>query len=531
MKRIRSHAVLVPLLTWSVGMVMVFGPIVFSGMRRTFFGLGDVRLVNFTLEHSYRWLSGHPLHADFWSPPLFYPQENVAAYTDLLLGAAVPYWLVRAGGLPPVPSFLSWVLFNWTLNFVAAFLLFRRLFGVEIIGASLGAFLFAFGNPRSADVPHQQLQPAFYLLTAFAALLLVFGETDLADRCRRGWIVAFFAMLVAQAYTAFYPLYFFGLCVLVAALWALALPDTRRRFRVRLRQNAWTIGASGLAALVALLPLLNRYVRAAGEVGLRGYPWDALPRPVSWLLMGPRHPLYGWLQRRDGPFFELRQTHHSHGVGPVTTALALIGIYWAWKRRSVRLLALVVGSLVVLTTLYPGGYSGWRLIYEYLPGAAALRAVGRIGMIALLPLSLGAAMFFGRLQRQGRWVLMAVLAAVMVAEQSHDLRFRDRRAVEDYVASLAAQVDPECTAFLLLHVDERPYPHVHDDAAWVTLATGVPTVNGRYGNLPPEYGLRDVQAINERDRESVGRELGYWIERHGLDETRVCTIETRGLDR
>ena len=435
-------------LAWAIGMMMLFSPILLSGVRVTFYGLGDVRLVNFMLEHSYRWATSQYLHVDFWSPPVFFPHENVAAYSELLVGAAAPYWLLRAVAVTPVTAYLLWVFFNWTLNYVAAYLLFRRAFGIEALGATLGAFLFSFGSPRSAAIPHQHLAPAFYLLTAFAAIVVVFRDADSSELRRRAWMAAFGAAFVAQAYTAFYPLFFLCLCLLVAAVWALAIGEYRKCvFRV-LRRDRWFLGAAGAVTLAAMVPMLTHYLRAAEEIGLRRYPVAFVPRPASWLLMGPRHPWYGWLQVAGGPFADLRGPPHSNGVGLLTTALAIVGLYGAWKRRSVRLLVLVVVTLIVATTVLPGGYSGWRLAYDYLPGAAALRAVARIGMITLLPLSLGIALFFGRLEQRRRWLLLTALGIGVIAEQNHDLQFRRRAPIESYQASLAERLAPGCEAFL-----------------------------------------------------------------------------------
>ncbi len=529
MRNNRIRFLLPPLLVWTAGMVLAFGPILFSGLNQTFAGLGDVRLVNFTLEHSYRWAAGYPIHADFWSPPIYYPHQNVAAYTDLLVGAAGPYWVARAAGANPGTAYLLWVFFNWTLNYLVAYLLFRRLLGVEPLGAGAGAFLFAFGSPRLANVVHQQLQPAYYLLLALAAVVVLFREQEVSLTARRVWVAVFSAALVLQAYTAFYPLYFFCLCLLVAALLSLAMPAYRRRMTDVLRRDWQGLGAAGVASFAALVPLASRYLRAADEVGLRGYEGVTLPLPPSWFLMGRWNSLYGWLQLRDGPFFDIRDPHQSNGVGPLTTVLALVGLYQAWKNRSVRLLALTVGILIVFTTMYPGGYSGWRLIYELLPGAAALRSAARIGMIALLPLSLGVAVFFSSLRRKGRWLLILVLGVAMVAEQSHQLRLRDRSTLDAYVAGLADQLQPDCAAFLLALRGRRNYGFVHDDAAWITLATGIPTLNGRYGNVPPDWPLLDVRITNPEDRRAVEVAMADWIARNGLPAERVCWIETRGL--
>lgn len=520
---------LAPWFLWSAGMLLRFHPILFSGFQKTFFDLGDIRLVNFTLEHSYRWLAGYSLHAGFWDPPIYYPHLNVAAYTDLILGAAPPYWGLRAVGVEPVASFVGWVLIVWSLNFVAAYILMRRVYRLGELGASLGAFLFAFGNPRSADIFHQQLAPGFFVVLALGALIVVFRNADSTVRRRRAWITVFFGAVFLQAHTAFYVLYFLCLALLAAAGWSMVLPEYRARLLFVLRRDQWAILAGCLLTAAAMLPWLTHYLAAASEVGWRIYPVESVPRLPSWVLMGPGHPWYGWLQRPGGPLPQITQPHHSLGVGPLTTGLALIGLYWARRWRSVRLMALVVGSWFVLATTFPGGFSAWHVFYEYLPGAAAIRAVGRIGMITVLPLALGVASFFSRLAERRRWALVTVLAVLFIAEQNHDLQFRQRAPLREYVASLAEQLDAGCKAFLLVHRGQDPDRHVHDAAAWITLETGIPTLNGRYGNTPPEYGLIDVLIRDEADRNNVRQAMRSWVRLKGLSEPRVCWIETEGF--
>ena len=38
---------------------------------------GDTRFNNYVLEHGFQWISGNPVHKDFWSPPIFFPTKNI----------------------------------------------------------------------------------------------------------------------------------------------------------------------------------------------------------------------------------------------------------------------------------------------------------------------------------------------------------------------------------------------------------------------------------------------------------------------
>src|SRR5690242_4521261 len=86
------------LLLWLCGMLLAFYPVLFSGFARVSGDLGDSRLLNYLLEHDYRWLLRQPAHRDLWSPPFFYPEANVGAYSDILLSAGPCYWPWRLLG-------------------------------------------------------------------------------------------------------------------------------------------------------------------------------------------------------------------------------------------------------------------------------------------------------------------------------------------------------------------------------------------------------------------------------------------------
>ena len=148
--RFTALGLLIPLVAWAVGLLVMAWPTFASGFQRVQGGLGDSRLVNFTLEHSHRWLMGMPLAEDLWSPPIFFPVQNVAAYTDLMLGVAPFYWVWRWLGSNPHTAYQLWMLSCWTLNFVVCYVVLHRGLRLGSLAAAAGAYLFAFGSPHPA---------------------------------------------------------------------------------------------------------------------------------------------------------------------------------------------------------------------------------------------------------------------------------------------------------------------------------------------------------------------------------------------
>ncbi len=516
---------LAPLACWLLGVVAAFHPTFASGfaMVQGYPGT-DPRLVNFILEHSWRWLTGDPAHAGFFSPPIFFPEPGVGAYTELLVGVAPPYWLARALGAAPTTAYQLWMITCWSLNYLAAYAMLRRTFAAGRAPAAAGSFLFAFGSARMAAMMHQQLVPYFLLVLAVIALGELFRQPDTPRGKTAAWLVVFALACVAQFATAFYPFYFFGLALLGALIWTLASRSLREPFLRTVRRNALALAGAGLLAAALLAPLAARYLAAAQDVGWRAYDPERLPRLASFFLMGPGNLLYGFVDHlpRFAPWS--RSLHHN-GLGLVTLLVAAVGLFRARRDPGVRLVVLGVLTAFALTLRLPGDVSLWGVTRVVVPGGGAIRAVARIGALLLFPGAIGLAAFFEQERaRRPAWLLVT-LALVCFVEQLNVSHGYDKRFVEWKVARVARKVDPRCRAFFLSSSGGTADHELHDDAMWVALATGVPTVNGRSGAFPPGWRLYDAHAADHAERARIAAELESWLERSGVPPGEVCTIE------
>jgi hypothetical protein len=517
---------LVPAIALAVGLVVSCWETLTSGFRLVQGDLGDTRLVNFTLEHSYRWLAGMPLAEDLWSPPIFFPIRNVAFYTDLLLGVAPLYWPWRWLGASPETSYQLWMLSIWSLNFVAAYLLLRRGLRTNNIGAAAGAYLFSFGSSIMVNIVHQQLAPRFFLLLSLAGLVAIFRRPGLSDsKARRWWAsAAFWGGLVFQLYTAVYPLVFLLLAGAVAAILVLSTGGLRRPALAALRRNATALVAMGFAAAVLSAPAALRYASTAEEVGLRSADRISYPRILSWFLTGRTNRIYGGLQTALDLGFDAKVSRNN-GLGVITLATAASGLWLGRRRRDVQLVVAGFAGLVILTLVLPGGWSPWLLVRRLLPPAAALRAVARVGLMTLFPAALGLAIVADRLAGASRWGIVALLSLVVVAEQSHRTPTYDKAANSQRIESTARRVPTEATAFLLVAAGASWHGHMHDDAAWVALASGVPTINGRSGNAPRGWTLAQPALTGPGDESRLRANLARWAKRHGLDPSSIAWVE------
>ncbi|MBM4268840.1 MAG: hypothetical protein FJ144_19865 [Deltaproteobacteria bacterium] len=526
-----ERSLFLPILCWLAGILVTFHPMLRSGFEHVpGWPSQDPRLVNFFLEH--RWetlLSLLPPERGFWSPPIFFPHEGVTTYSEPLIAVVPLYGVWRALGAPPLLAYELFVLAIWSLNYVAGCVLLRRSFRVGVPAAAVGAMVFAFASSRVANMTKQQLVPHFFLALAVIALFEIFRDEPSESAAAKpppawGWTGVFFAAVTAQLYTAFYPFYFFGLAVVAALAWGLVLPSFRAATLRGLRRNAAPLSVAGALALVAAWPLASRYLGAAGEVGLREYNSTKLTQWFSSFLMGPSNWLYGWADRLPR-FRPWSRSTHANGLGAVTTIVAAIGLFRARSRRSVVVIVLVAATLLLLTLRVWGDWSLWPIVQTLAPGGGAIRAVARIGTLLVFPAAIGVALFFEQQAGRTPVMLLVLLAAFCLAEQAHRELSFERTFYEWRTERIAREIDPGCASFFLVTTGGREDPDVHDDAMWVALASGVPTINGRSGNVPPGWDLEDAHVDSPEERASIEAALDRWLARSGRTRADVCRIE------
>jgi hypothetical protein len=510
------------------GLLLAFYPVLLSGFSHVSGDLGDARLLNYLLEHGYRWLLRQPLHRDLWSPPFFYPEQNVAAYSDILLSAGPFYWPWRLAGCSPETAYQLCLFTLVTLNYLSFYLLAARCLHLPPLPAALAAFLFAFASPRLVHMVHLQLNVHFYTVASVYALYRLLSDNQEGRPARaRWWIAAFFLGLVGQFYGSFYLGWFLGVTLAVCLAWALPFRDYRQRLWGVVRSHPWSVCVWGLLAGLALADLARHYLQAARSAGYHDpdlLQWG-IPYLTSWWSRGDR----SWFNATDGlvALGVLEKNpwptgEHALGLGPITYALVFVGLYQLRRHRLVLVLAGAALTLFVCVSSVAPGVSLWRYLGPYVPAANALRALCRVALVFLIPAALCAAWAVKQLaERRPRLALLLVLLSML--EQGRTLSAFDRAEHRRYVNRLVAQIPPGARAFLA--VPTRPqepyklYYERHLDAMWASLETGVPTVNGYSGKVPAGWDFEDAVAEGpaghegERDVEGI---LRSWQTRKGI---------------
>jgi len=527
----RTFIAALPILFGVAGMALAFYPTLFSGFAQIQHDPADTRLLNYVLEHDYRWLARAPGHRALFSPPIFHPEANTAAYTELMLGMLPFYAPWRAAGFAPDTAFQLWMLLTGGLNFVAAYLLLRRCLRFTALASCFGSFLFAFGSPRLNQLNHQSLVPQFFTVLALYALVRVF-EPGPASRFPGFWIAVFFASTTAQLYASYYQGWFLLFWLAVALIVAVARRTSRARLAWLARSHRWPISVCMLASCAALAPIAWHYLGAAGTVGYRQF-WEAsdmLPRFGSWFYMGKENWLYGWTADR-APFKYLSMDwEHRLGLGLVTSIVAIGSLYRERGKPLVRILGLSWLVVALLASMYRGQVSPWMLIFRWLPGANAIRGVCRIGIMELIPAAVGLALFVDRRARPP-WITMGI-AFFCLIEQGRVTFAYDKHPVRADVTALASQIDRSCPSFFYSQVGGgKPPWECQLDAMWAEFETHVPTVNGNSGSNP--RGWEELEGSNvdsESDERRIEAGLSAWAAGHGMQRPDICWVKLRRRD-
>lgn len=504
----RPHATvasrwLPPLLLFAVGFILV--PWAHTCQLSCVPGdMADARFNGVVLEHFYRWLTG--LDTSLLSPSFFYPVPGALTFSDNHWGTAWIYSAYRALGWDRYQAFDLWYLTGFVANYVVCNVVFRRMH-FSPLASAVGAFAFTFAMPVLARHGHAQLTYRFLMPVA----LLLWQRFSVDGRWR--WIAGLAVTVVAQFYISIY-LGYFTLLLLVAwclAQWAIEGVGPRHWMaqwlqwkQPSVRRELILVGITLLAAAAAMIALMYPYLHYSKLYGFgRGVDevLSLLPRPQSYLLADFSalwHVPSSWIGH-DVPMRHEQQIFFGMGI----LGLAALGLLRSTS--AVRWVAVSSVLILMLLTLAIGGHSLYLFLAE-LPGIGSIRAMARIGLVLVLPLSLLVALGIESVRTSALpWKIVAALFALMMVVEAATLRtdkFGREQAIER-IEALRDQLPSALPEHAILFNPAGPEvnPSVSElDGVILAQDLGRPTLNGYSGNIAPGYQARDgiapcVQAL------------------------------------
>ncbi|MDP3895520.1 MAG: hypothetical protein Q8Q62_02470, partial [Mesorhizobium sp.] len=440
--------------------------------------------------------------SSLWSPEFYYPFRDALAFSDNHLGSAPVYVLFRLAGLGPEHAFAGWHLVGCAATFAACVAAMRML-GFGVLASGVAAFVFAFGIPVLEQVYHAQLTYRFATPLAFACFWRAFERNEPGQFARAGF------WTVWQFYCSIYLGMFLLLLLAATALaWFILADRPARRLFLRSLSRMRPRDAVHLSAAFAVLglafaALLLPYLLVAREYGFgRSYAEidTMLPRLSSYLLADDQ-PYGAWL---SGWIENIPMRHeHQLFVGFAPLALFLAGTF-AIIRHGTRLPvarpSLLALLMLFLLTLHVGGWSLYALV-AHLPGFNAVRAVSRVILVMLLPISIVAATgveALGNVLRvrsaASSLAFGAALAALLVPELAlQPAAFSPISEMQARLDRLMPHLPQPLPADAILSVAAVPGADhgaaIEVDAMMLAQRLGIPTINGYSGNAPPGVSI------------------------------------------
>lgn len=541
-----------------VGTIQYHAAQFFSGFD-TFPGdRGDARGFLYFCEHWFRALSGK---ASLLSPAVFYPAKGTLAYSDLLVGFGVPYSVFRGLGFDMFLS-LEIVLFLLAfLSYCTAFWLLYKTLEFRLAPSIVGAMFFAFNSPKWFQLIHLQLQYVVLLPVIFA-LLITFGKQVRTLEPKRAAILLSAAALCwdLQLATAFYFAWFFVLWLTFFLVLSLAFTRTRRYF-VAVAKKFWpAISVATGALLIGALPALLLYVPLAGpktyyhfggviplipdwhaflSTGAGNYLWGGItmallpdPIPNTWGELQVGIGLFssatwvvlviatiGFIRARRGVKFPAKEIPDPRSLGLLFLALAILA-----------------SSLFYVMGFRYGDHSPWYFIYEYFPGAKAIRAVSRYVIFLALPISIAFAFVIDwglalasrqqtTFRRRFLTIAVLLLGGLIVFEQFGIPKIGGSgftvNIEKTYLQTHAAKLAKDCEAFYLVNgpLAARSMPEYQYDAMLISAVSGIPTLNASSSQFPPGWDLYSFQIPEYEDH------VKSWISQQKISG-KVCRLET-----
>jgi hypothetical protein len=510
----------------------------FSGFD-TFFGdRGDARGFVYFCEHWYQSILGK---ASLLNPGIFYPVERTLAYSDLLFGFAAPYSFFRALGFSMFTATELTIILLTFLAYCVAFVLLHRTLGFGLLPSCAGALFFAFNSPKFNQLTHLQLQYVLLLPLIFALVITFARRVETIDQRKAAWLLSLAAVcLNVQLATTFYYAWYFVLWTVLFLLLALVFRRSRDFISGTVRKFWRAFGISAVVFLIGFIAILLLYLPAV-RTGT-WYHFDFVSEMVpDWralLSMGDGNYIWGWFYKRI--VGDLRPSTWGElmvGIGLVPSlawiALTVASVWLIKKSRSVG--SVFLGVMILATSIFivlgvkVGSHTLWQYLYNYFPGAGAIRAVSRYIIFLALPLSIAFAYGLQKaLQfvsgKRGLTIAVLAVAAFGVFEQFGVPRVNgtgfSTSVEERYLKAMAAKLPGDCTAF---YVAPGPNPRhataeYHYDGMMISSISRVKTLNASSSQFPRDWNF---YFFKNPDYESKVQE---WIESQKITG-KVCRLE------
>ncbi len=360
-----------------------------------------------------------------WTAPPFYPYPDTLAYSEHLLGIAVPlapiYWLTGNAVLVYNVALIG----SFALAGIGMYLLARDLTGRRD-AAVLAALAFMWCPNRAPHVTHLQVLMNGWMPMALWALHRYFATGS--RRALAGFVAAF----VVQGLSNGYFLFFLAVPVTIVAIVELL------RHRDRLPAHALHLGVAALAIGLAIAPVAATYLRVKREQGLSRTRGDTVrfgATPSDYLTVSHQPRLWSKVLPIGAGEKELFPgaivvvlalcvlvPAVSRAGGPIELVPARIGVpLYAGIALAAFLLSMGPEPAFGASGRFSTGPYDW--LAAVVPGLDGLRAPSRFAAVVYLALAVlaayGATRLLDRVAKPAARILLAIVLGVAAVAEGY----------------------------------------------------------------------------------------------------------------
>ncbi len=517
--------------------LLVYRAFFLSGGNLIHGDVGDARLYIAILEH---WRAVVMGRAAFASPNFFAPNAGVLGYSDGVFLYVPFYLLVRILGGDRYQAFELTLILIRLVGFFGMYLLLRRKIQLGMAAALMGSAMFSISSISCIAIGHPQLATIAFVPWL---IFLAFDYFEMGPRSRWSlWTAS--VLLGLMLFTGYYIGFFSVLAgALFAAIWILraGTEGVRRQWAERRKSLAIDLGVAAVLFCISVLPFVMVYLPVQGMTGGRDFN-EALGHIYSFRnLFNVSTTNLVWGRAVDA-VYRARNFHTGEigrGFAPVSVLFAALVAWfsiksWRGKHTFPEDWAGFVGiSCVVLYAISVSffGWTFWRFVFDYVPGARAIRVPNRINHVIAAGIAILCAIglhylveWVRRRSPRGRalrGVAIAILAAFLLTEQVNTASWAyiDRREELVFFRRLPLP-PPQCREFYAVDPRLVRLQFVGQiDAMLAAREWNLPTLNGYSGWTPPGWRFDSFDGAYLR-RVSV-----YAVE-HGMTSG-ICSLDMR----
>lgn len=530
---------------------------------------GDARYIDLILEHYYQFLKGNENFTDL---RCFYPVTNSISYSDMLLALAIPFCILRFFGISMFMANKIGLILIHAVGTASTIYLLNKKMKLSVFATAAGTIIFCYANSLSVKSWHNQMLTVCLVPLIFI-LMWTFFQNVKKNKLKR--ILSGFGAITILAlifYTSFYNAYyfliysFFFAVVYAAVLTVKKIPLFKPIVRF-VRSNIAESIAYIVYGIAIMIPFVLIYLPTLRSGG--GWDWDPvlsmLPTWRDFFNVSSFNIIYGSFM--EGPFFSIEGFY----AGELKTGFPLVSfaifvtasfyLYFKYAKKNylknsskkkgknipensinskayIELMyfsavAAVFCCFIIIIKIH--GYSIWYLIYKYVPGASAIRAVSRFNMFLTLPVGIISAVFADmvipmiKLPKVKKAALLTGICCWLIAENTLSVGVRSLWCISDAMKITNETTAPpaDCdTMFITDSGEEKAFgsDKEYQLTAWeIAYKYDLNCINGHSGKFPPDWSYKMSPYHNEED---YNRSIDEWIRKYDLKNVWSYDINT-----